>query len=60
MLPLLVMLQLKQLYFLFITHTTGGALTSGNYLKVFIDGELIASDKLKPSIFPCSQSSHIV
>jgi hypothetical protein len=47
MLPLLVMLQLKQLYFLFITHTTGGALTSGNSFKVFIDGELVASDKLK-------------
>jgi hypothetical protein len=47
MLPLRVMLQLKQWYFLCITHTTGGALTGGNSLKVFLDGELVASGKLK-------------
>jgi hypothetical protein len=47
MLPLRVTLQLKQWYFLCITHTTGGALTGGNSLKVFLDGELVASGKLK-------------
>jgi hypothetical protein len=35
------MLQFKQLYFLFIRHTNGGALTSGNSLKIFIDRELV-------------------
>ncbi len=47
MLPLRVTLQLKQWYFLCITHTTGGALTGGNSLKVFLDGELVANGKLK-------------
>lgn len=40
-------LQLKRWYFVCITHSTGRALAGGNSLKVFINGELKASEKLR-------------
>jgi len=54
MLFLWVTLQLKQRYFLCISHTTRRALMGGNFLKVFLDGKLVTSDKLNKAIFfPC-------
>lgn len=40
-------LQVKRWYFICITHSTGRALAGGNSLKVFLDGELKTSEKLR-------------
>lgn len=45
-----ISLQLKQWYFICITHNTQRALSGGNIIKVYLDGELAATEKLRSVI----------
>lgn len=47
-----VQLQTKRWYHICVTHNTQRALSGGNTIKVYIDGELVASDRFRSASLP--------